>query len=59
MSKIIEDMRLQSYREGQQETKKASALRMLEVGKYSLDEISAISGLSLDEVKELSAGKSA
>ena len=59
MSKIIEDMRLQSYREGQQETKKATALRMLEVGKYSLDEISAISGLSLDEVKELSAGKSA
>lgn len=59
MSKIIEDMRLQSYREGQEENKKETALRMLEVGKYSLDEISAISGLSLDEVKELSAGKTA
>lgn len=59
MSKIIEDMRLQSYREGQEENKKETALRMLEVGKYSLDEISTISGLSLDEVKDLSAGKTA
>lgn len=63
MSKIIEDIRLQSYKEGkaegQEEAKRTTALRMLEAGKYSLDEISAISGLSLDEVKELSAGKSA
>lgn len=63
MSKIIEDMRLQSYKEGkaegQEENKKETALRMLEAQKYSLDEISAISGLSLDEVKELSANKSA
>lgn len=63
MSKIIENMRLQSYKEGkaegQEENKKETALRMLEAQKYSLDEISAISGLSLDEVKELSANKSA
>ena len=63
MSKIIEDMRLQSYKEGkaegQEENKRETALRMLEVGKYSLDEISTISGLSLDEVKDLSAGKTA
>ena len=63
MSKIIEDMRLQSYKEGkaegQEENKRETALRMLEVVKYSLDEISTISGLSLDEVKDLSAGKTA
>lgn len=55
MSKILEDMRRQSYQEGI----KAVALRMLESQKLSLEEISALSGLSLDEVKKLSETKTA
>lgn len=34
----------------------ATVLRMLETGKYALDEIAQISGLSLDEVKKLQTG---
>lgn len=34
-------------------------LRMLKAGKYALEEIAAISGLSLDEVKKLNADKTA
>ena len=55
MSNVLEDMRLQSYKEGVKEI----ALRMLAAGKYSLDEISALCGLSLDEVKKLSETKTA
>ena len=55
MSKILEDMRQQSYQEGI----KAVTLRMLESQKLSLEEISALSGLSLDEVKKLSETKTA
>ena len=53
--KIVEDMINESLREGIQEEKKLTALRMLEAGKYVLEEISNISGLSLDEVKKLKA----
>ena len=48
---IVEDM----INESIQEEKKLTALRMLEAGKYVLEEISNISGLSLDEVKKLKA----
>lgn len=51
MCKVMEDMRKDSLRE--------VALRMLKAGKYALDEIAAISGLSLDEVKKLKADKTA
>ncbi len=44
MCKVMEDMRKDSLKE--------VALRMLKVGKYALDEIAAISGLPLDEVKK-------
>lgn len=49
MCKAMEDMRKDSLKE--------VALRMLKAGKYALDEIAAISGLSLDEVKKLNADK--
>lgn len=49
--KVMEDMRKDSLKE--------VALRMLKAGKYALDEIAAISGLSLDEVKKLKADKTA
>ena len=45
MCKIMEDMRIESLKE--------VALRMLSAGKYALEEIANISGLSLDEVKKL------
>ena len=55
MCKAMEDMRKQTLEEGM----RAVALRMLELGKNSLDEISIVSGLSLDEVKKLNENKSA
>lgn len=55
MCKAMEDMRKQTLEEGM----RAVALRMLELGKNSLDEISIVSGLSLDEVKKLNEDKSA
>lgn len=65
MCEIMEEMCLQSFNEGKlegkmegilegkMETMKDTALRMLRSGGYSLDIISTISGLSLDEVKSL------
>ncbi len=47
MCKIMEDMRIESLKE--------VALRMLSAGKYALEEIANISGLSLEEVKKLKA----
>ena len=55
MCKAMEDMRNQTLKEGMMEV----ALRMLKAGKYALDEIASISGLSLDEVKKLNADKTA
>ena len=55
MCKVIEDMRTQERKETMAEI----ALRMLRAGKYALEEIVTISGLSLDEVKKLDAGQSA
>ena len=55
MCKAMEDMRKKTLEEGM----RAVALRMLELGKNSLDEISIVSGLSLDEVKKLNEDKSA
>lgn len=63
MCKVIEDMRKEEreegMREGMREGMKAAALRMLEAGKYAFEEIAAISGLSLDEVRKLHAEQSA
>ena len=47
MCKVMEDVRKESLIE--------VARRMLEAGKYALEEIAIISGLSLDEVKNLQA----
>ena len=57
MCRVMEDMRNQSLQEGmkqgEQKNMRATAKRMLAAGKYSLEEIAGIVGLSLDEVKEL------
>ncbi len=55
MCKVIEDMRTQERRETMTEI----ALRMLRARKYALEEIVSISGLSLDEVKNLQTGHNA
>ena len=55
MCKAMEDMRNQTLKEGMMEV----AQRMLKAGKYALDEIAVISGLSLDEVKKLEAERTA
>ena len=57
MRDAMENMRLQSYEEGKAEgqykAQKATAVRMLSVGTYSLEEISAISGLPLEEIQSM------
>ena len=62
MCKAMEDMRNESLqegvKEGKKEEKRSTVLRMLEIGKYALEEISEIAGLPLDEVKKLQAGQS-
>ena len=56
---VMEDMRNESLQEGIREGMKATARRMLAAGKYALEEIVNISGLSLEEVKQLKADRSA
>ena len=65
MCKAIEDMRIESWKEGKKEgekdgikkgkkeEKKLTVLRMLSLGKFALEDVSAISGLPLEEVKKL------
>lgn len=55
MCKVIEDM----LQENRKELMIEIALRMLRAGRYALEEIVSISGLSLDEVKKLQAEQSA
>ena len=44
---------------GVEEGRKDTALRMLKAGKYALDEIAEMSGLSLEDVKALDVNKMA
>ena len=63
MSRVVDEILMRGQREGrkegQREEKKEAARRMLSAGKYSLEEIINISGLSIDEVKQLQNEKSA
>jgi predicted transposase YdaD len=59
MCRIMEDMRNESLKEGMKEGMKEAALRMLAAGKYALEEIANISGLSLEEVNQLKAERNA
>lgn len=57
MCKVIEEMRIESFEEGKMEGKmegiKSVVQSMLESGKYALEEIAGLSGLSLEEIKTL------
>lgn len=59
MCRIMEDMRNESLKEGIKEGMKEAALRMLAAGKYALEEIASISGLTLEEVNQLKADRNA
>ena len=59
MCRAMEDMRNQTLKEGMKEGMKEVALRMLAAGQYTLEEIVHISGLSLEEVEQLNADRSA
>ena len=59
MCRIMEDMRNESLKEGMQEEKRMTVFRMLEAGKYLLEEIANISGLTLEEVNQLKAERNA
>ena len=51
MCKVMEDMRNQAQRESLVN----AALRLLEMGKNTLDEIAKVCNLSIEEVEELAA----
>ena len=51
MSNVLEEMK--------NEVKTENALKMIECGKLTLEEIATCSGLSLDKVRELAGDKSA
>lgn len=67
MSRFAEEIRRESIEEGRREGRsegirentKAVVHRMLRAGKYALEEIVAISGLPLDEVKRMDANRTA
>lgn len=49
----------EGLKEGRMESNRATARRMLAIGKYTVAEVSDISGLSIEEVKKLQSEKSA
>ena len=59
MCRAIEDMLNRTVKETRLESNRATARRMLAAGKYTVVEISDISGLSIEEVKKLQSEKSA
>lgn len=59
MSRVMEDMRDESIREGERRGKIATARRMLRTGRYPLEEIAEMTELSLDEVRDLQSKQGA
>ena len=53
MCKMMEDMRNEAAREATQDKAKKTAIRLIKIGKMSLEEIAEATELSLDTVKEL------
>lgn len=57
MCKVMEELRSESLQEGIKEGIKEVARRMLSEGKYALEEISNISGLSPEEIHQLESAQ--
>ena len=55
----LQEGRQEGLQEGKRETMLVTARKMLDLGKYALDEIAQIAGLPLDEVKKLKAEQTA
>ena len=53
----LQEGRQEGLQEGKRETMLVTARKMLDLGKYALDEIAQIAGLPLDEVKKLQPNK--
>ena len=53
MCRMMENMRNESMKEGRQEEKKMTVIRMLADGMLTLEKIAEYAGLPLDEVKKL------
>lgn len=53
MCKSIEDMMREAFEEGERKRTINIAKRMLDAGKYTLEEIVDIAGLPLEEIKTL------
>ena len=53
----LQEGRQEGLQEGKRENMLVTAKKMLGLGKYALDEIAQIAGLSLDEVKKLQANQ--
>jgi len=53
MCRILEEVAEENLEKGRKETMLDTAKRMLSFGKYTLDEIADISGLSLEEIRQL------
>ena len=53
----LQEGRQEGLQEGKRETMLVTARKMLDLGKYALDEIAQIAGLSLDEVIKLQANQ--
>ena len=53
MSKILEDMRNEAAQYAKQDNAKKTAVRLIKIGKMTLEEIAEATELSLDIVKEL------
>jgi len=58
MCRVMEEMRIESLKEGRKEGMQEVAFRMLTAGKYALEEIADMTGLSLDEVRKLKTERS-
>lgn len=59
MCKIIDDIVQRERKETEKKANVDTALRMIEKGKYSIEEIAEMSNLSVSEVEELIKERSA
>lgn len=53
MCQILEEMRNESMEEGRKAGIRETARRMLLTGKYSLEEITAVSGIPAEELRQI------
>ena len=50
---FIEAGIVQGHEKGRAEAKRADAIKMIQLGKFSYDDISAVTGLSIEDIEEL------